>query len=306
MLLRSALPALLAIGLVAGCDEARRIPNPGGGGSRDSGTRSDGGTVADAGGPAQDSGLPAGSDSGSRPDDSGPEAFDAGLSALDGGSTGTDAGFPSADAGFPATDAGLPPTDAGFASADAGFLSFPSCLPACSSPADCALGAPGYGAANYQCDRGACVWIGCLSEADCSSVPGTTCVATPGTTMRTCQRRCSTPSECASTSPAYDADNYACTSGICEYTGCNSTAECAASISDARIRCGRLPSWTFSACLFGCTSAADCAMTGAGPAFDADNYRCTSGVCEFIGCHNAQECSSSFGNRPYVCHSPSP
>lgn len=297
MLLRSALPALLAIGLVAGCEEARRIPNPGGGGSRDSGTRSDAGAIADGSGTGQDSGLPANADSGSRPDDSGPEAFDVGFPGMDSGPPNADAGFPSADAGFPSTDAGFP-------SADAGFLSFPSCLPACSTPSDCALGAPGYGAANYQCDRGGCVWIGCLSEADCSSVPNTTCVATPGTTLRTCQKRCSTPSDCSSNTPAYDADNYGCTSGICEYVGCNSTPECAATINDPRIRCGRLPAWSFSACLYGCTTATDCAMAGAGPAFDADNYRCTSGVCEFIGCHSAQECTTSFGNRPYVCHSP--
>jgi hypothetical protein len=296
--------AIMALVLSAGCEEARRVPTPGGGGSRDAGSRSDSGqTASDASDPAHDSGLPANTDSGFPSNDSGPGG-DAGFPSTDAGSPGFDGGFPSADAGFPSTDAGFPSTDAGFPSTDAGFLSFPSCLQACSTPADCALGAPGYGAANYQCDRGGCVWIGCLSEADCSSIAGTTCVATAGTTLRTCQKRCSTPSDCGSSTPAYDADNYACTSGICEYRGCNSTAECAATISDPRIQCGRLPSWSFSACQYGCSTAADCAMPGAGPAFDADNYRCTSGICEFIGCHTSQECTSSFGNRPYVCHTP--
>ena len=185
------------------------------------------------------------------------------------------------------------------------------CQQGCTKPADCATTttAGAYDASHWSCNAGVCRYEGCKSDAECTATFGGTkpykCHATAGS-FAACVPACSKPADCATASAAYDADNYACTSGICEYTGCNSTAECAASISDARIRCGRLPSWTFSACLFGCTSAADCAMTGAGPAFDADNYRCTSGVCEFIGCHNAQECSSSFGNRPYVCHSPSP
>jgi hypothetical protein len=46
----------------------------------------------------------------------------------------------------------------------------PSCVPACTSAADCDLGAEPTTADNYACEDGGCRWIGCLDDAEC---PGT-------------------------------------------------------------------------------------------------------------------------------------
>lgn len=37
--------------------------------------------------------------------------------------------------------------------------------------------------------------------------------------------------------PAFDADNYECSGGVCRYLGCNADGECAATFSDARYVC---------------------------------------------------------------------
>jgi len=38
-------------------------------------------------------------------------------------------------------------------------------------------------------------------------------------------------------SAAYDADNYACETGVCVYQGCNTDGECASSFMDSRYLC---------------------------------------------------------------------
>lgn len=101
------------------------------------------------------------------------------------------------------------------------------CATACTAPADCDLGGgPAYDGDNYDCDAGACIYAGCNSDAECdASVAGTICVDL-GAGVMTCATACSTATDCDQGQLAYDADNYECVSGHCEYLGCNSDAEC--------------------------------------------------------------------------------
>lgn len=110
---------------------------------------------------------------------------------------------------------------------------------ATATAADCATGPAGsiIDAKNYACDAGVCRWLGCLSTAECVATHNSqawTCEAAFGATVptcwptcvRNCWHTCTTPSDCATPSAPYDADNYDCVSGICQWTGCNTNAEC--------------------------------------------------------------------------------
>lgn len=105
----------------------------------------------------------------------------------------------------------------------------PVCVPTCGTAADCATGPAGsiIDADNYACDGGKCRWTGCNSTAECTAAnmsQAWACRDVGG--LMTCVRTCSTPADCASPSAPYDADNYACVAGACEWRGCNTTAEC--------------------------------------------------------------------------------
>ncbi|MFO0726573.1 MAG: hypothetical protein U1E65_22495 [Myxococcota bacterium] len=285
--------------LLAACDGGRRVPTPSGNGGnhpdasagRDVEASDSGAGLRDTGGLDGAEGL----DAAPAVDAAG---FDAG-SSLD-AFVALDATTPPYDAGMVAPDASAP-VDAG--PSDSGVPPLLVCLQACTSPADCAQNAPGYTADHYRCD-GACHWLGCASDADCANVPNTTCALTPGTSLRTCQKRCGSPVDCSAGTVAYDADNYACPSGLCVYTGCNSDSECQTGLNDPAMRCGRLPGYTYAVCLKGCSASSDCSLAQAGAAYDADNYRCTSGLCEYRGCNSTAECQSSFMSTQYLCHAP--
>jgi hypothetical protein len=48
---------------------------------------------------------------------------------------------------------------------------------------------------------------------------------------------CTVAADCATTSAAYDADNYACDSGLCHYVGCKNDAECKSSFAKSNYAC---------------------------------------------------------------------
>lgn len=105
----------------------------------------------------------------------------------------------------------------------------PTCWPTCDVAADCAAASPILDADNYACDGGKCRWTGCNSTTECTDAyqtPDWRCEERGGTGFPTCWPTCTTASDCASASPPFDADNYACDDGVCVYTGCNSTTEC--------------------------------------------------------------------------------
>lgn len=200
---------------------------------------------------------------------------------------------------------GAAPPDAGSADAgpttgDAGVV--PICLPGCTTPADCAQPSSLYDASHYRCTAaGACEWTGCRGPSDCSSALGAnwTCAPTPGFNLMTCVLACSTPSDCALATALNDADNYRCNGGACEWLGCNTDDECRSTFQDQRYRCVRRAEWPYPNCERTCTAPSDCASTQ--PAYDADNYRCNAGRCEYTGCRSDVECQQTAMNPEYVC-----
>ncbi|MCA9677748.1 MAG: hypothetical protein H6709_13535 [Kofleriaceae bacterium] len=105
-----------------------------------------------------------------------------------------------------------------------------TCWPTCSTADDCANPqVPIFGADNYACDGGKCRWTGCTSTDECVATYQSnawSCTTRGGATTPSCWPTCTTPSDCATASAPYDADNYACDDGACVWTGCNTTAEC--------------------------------------------------------------------------------
>jgi hypothetical protein len=59
----------------------------------------------------------------------------------------------------------------------------------------------------------------------------------PGVPGKSCVKSCSAPADCATTSAAFDADNYSCVGAICVYKGCNSDAECKSSFAKSNYTC---------------------------------------------------------------------
>lgn len=226
---------------------------------------------------------------------------DGAVVSIDGGA-GDDAGSAPGDGGAPGSDAGSA-SDAGAAAA------YPFCRIQCTVAADCATaGAPLYDASHYACDAGLCRWTGCQDDAECQATFSRTdyaCRDQGG--LRTCVETCDAAGECGSGTAAFDGDNYACTGGVCQYTGCRDDAECAATFSSDRYACRRaslpdtglpIPSATMN-CVLRCTTRADC--TTASAAFDADNYECSGDACVYTGCNADAECASSFSSTRYVC-----
>ena len=106
------------------------------------------------------------------------------------------------------------------------------CLPACETAADCAFDSPDADEDNYTCDNGACVYLGCLADDECSSAHGTTysCQDPMNSKVPLCAQKCKDGdvTDCiqAQDEEAYDEDNYTCILQECYYTGCNNDAEC--------------------------------------------------------------------------------
>ncbi|MEP7120690.1 MAG: hypothetical protein ABJE95_07270 [Byssovorax sp.] len=122
-----------------------------------------------------------------------------------------------------------------------------------------------------------------------------------------CVLKCQSPADCAVGATAgspYDADNYTCTGGGCEYIGCHTDAECAVVYNDSKHVCRSGGGFPHPLCVLKCQSPADCGVGApAGSTYDADNFACTGGACEPLGCHNDAECAVSLGNTNYTCAS---
>lgn len=116
---------------------------------------------------------------------------------------------------------------AGTTCTEGAFAGIRSCLSACTVPTDCApAGTGAYDADNYDCAQGRCQYKGCNNDNECQSFGATYRCAVTNLAYPTCVQSCTTPAQCGTGSGAYDADNYACTAGACEYIGCVSDAEC--------------------------------------------------------------------------------
>jgi hypothetical protein len=166
----------------------------------------------------------------------------------------------------------------------------PACTGSCSTAADCGAGTAADDMDNYRCEGGACVPLGCLSDAECTSQsPGTVCRPVRYLARSACIRACSVPADCATPLPSNDADNFRCTNGGCDYAGCNDTAECEGTYPGMTAVCADGAGTGVRVCTPTCTTLEDCSLGGV--AVDADNYRCDNGLCVYLGCRSDSECA---------------
>lgn len=116
-----------------------------------------------------------------------------------------------------------------------------------------------------------------------------------------CMSTCNTAGDCVYSPTAItDSDNYSCDQNRCNYHGCNNTAECQTTFNSTDYICVTIPAYLNPTCLISCTVPSDCETAGS-PLFGADNYSCTNGGCEWLGCNTAQECRDTFQDPSYVC-----
>jgi hypothetical protein len=176
------------------------------------------------------------------------------------------------------------------------------CARACEAPSDCADGsAADMSADNYACEDGFCAYLGCLSDAEClEAYPGKNvgCAAKNGISLvPMCTFKCDTVAGCAQYAAAYDDDNYACASGFCVYTGCNSDEECQQSAPSANYACRQAEGSTVKVCVPTCATAADCAEAAEGPS-------CVNSACVYAGCTSDDACAQEMDDEEYGCFEP--
>ena len=213
---------------------------------------------------------------------------------------------PNPDSGAPgdtgsAADVGSP-ADSG--ATDSGVL-FRFCVGTCGTAADCV---PASSTAitdsdNYRCQGGACQYTGCNADGECTAVFGAGWVCRTGLVgVASCAKACTEVAACViPSSPLYDEDNYSCVAGGCQWDGCNNTSECTSGLSDPRYSCDPVPGLGFSSCYLTCGVPSDCVPAGAGVAFDADNYRCLAGSCQYLGCNSDSECQAQNNSPNWTC-----
>lgn len=162
----------------------------------------------------------------------------------------------------------------------------PRCEWACTTPEDCAQPSPSVDADNYACTDGACVYLGCKSDAECEVLGNFKCEAIGEIPI--CIQQCESAAECIS--PSADA----CIEGRCQSLGCASDDECLAGGTQGV--CEIDTETNSGLCTYLCDTVADCDFGVAH--LDADNFVCEAGVCEYLGCNSDEECAAS---GDFVC-----
>lgn len=169
------------------------------------------------------------------------------------------------------------------------------CQYACTTASDCVTVGTNavYDEDNFKCENGRCIYLGCLSDAECDEVYGAVTEAT-GRVYRCnkngaygypeCTPTCSNAADCnlygeGSTQYAYDLDNNKCENGYCVFTGCLSDAECEATTYSDLYKC--LPQEysgkTLKICTVACQSDGDCSDSGL---YECKNSQCVAKSCE--------------------------
>jgi hypothetical protein len=120
-------------------------------------------------------------------------------------------------------------------------------------------------------------------------------------TAAECHLTCTSAADCAFGGALYDQDNWACTEGTCKYKGCSSTQECTDQLRSPKYVCAPIAGLPFNECVRTCSAAADCTSSSAAAAFDADNWACTGGKCEYKGCSSTQECTDTYESSSWIC-----
>jgi hypothetical protein len=197
------------------------------------------------------------------------------------------------------------PDDSGVVTASNGVAA--TCHPTCSTAADCGTpGDPLYDPSHFACQAGICQWLGCRSPSECSAEAhggNFLCKAASGAAP-TCVPACQRPADCVppgNTSALDDVNHFACTAGACVWTGCASTAECAAATHTSKVSCERPAGATAPTCVPTCATANDCVMQSGGALGDASHYACQAHRCQWLGCKSTTECTKALASSRYVC-----
>lgn len=219
-------------------------------------------------------------------------------STTDAGGDGPAGGNGSGAQGSGAEGSGAAGSDGGNGAGEGGAAAaLPVCVLSCSAAADCATASPLTDADNWTCSEERCVYLGCLSSAECQSAYANPAyVCDEGAFIPTCALSCNTPADCATGTPLTDADNWSCDVNLCVYLGCNSDGECQEAYANPAYTCDA--SLAIPGCFLDCASSADCATAGA--LTDADNWACND-HCEYLGCQSTTECQQVLANQAYVC-----
>jgi hypothetical protein len=168
---------------------------------------------------------------------------------------------------------------------------------------DCSSGGLLDDADNNACVEGSCQWLGCRSTEECVNFyldSRLVCTQLPGMAVPDCLRRCESRTDCDHGRVLGRPENFACEEGLCVWLGCMSDSECAEAYFDPSWGCVPSPTPGISDCRLRCTVVADCVRYEL-PAIDEDNFRCTDGLCEYLGCHSTEECDQTLQGGPYVC-----
>jgi len=185
----------------------------------------------------------------------------------------------------------------------------PTCQPTCSAAADCGTpGDPLYDPSHFACQAGRCQWLGCKAASECSSeAHGGTflCKMATGATVPSCIPSCQSPADCVppgNTNVLDNAGHFACNSGVCQWLGCASTAECSTALKTSKISCETPTGAPARTCVPTCTTTSDCAGTNGGGALDdASHYTCSAGRCQWHGCKSTAECKQVSGSSNFIC-----
>ena len=78
---------------------------------------------------------------------------------------------------------------------------------------------------NYACEDSACIYTGCNNDMECQENGPYLCRDGPNG-IPVCTTGCDSVTDCVVNGEAHNEDNYLCTDGACEYTGCLSDDEC--------------------------------------------------------------------------------
>jgi len=215
-------------------------------------------------------------------------------------SCGSESTGPSAGVG-----PGLHPAPSATASGSEPLGPAKTCKPTCSTAADCATpGEPLLDTAHHACQAGRCQWLGCQSDAECTSALGTNKVACreePGAPMKSCVPTCNAAADCAVPGSAMtDAAHFSCNEGTCAWRGCASNSECTSSLMSGRFVCERAAGAEIPSCQPTCNTAADCAVPGSAMT-SANHFACVDKRCRWLGCKSTAECANELRVSNVVC-----
>ena len=162
---------------------------------------------------------------------------------------------------------------------------------------------------NYKCEGHKCVYLGCLSDAECDEIYAAVTAAT-GKVYRCnengaygypeCTPECTSASECAAgetTDNAFDLDNYKCENSRCVYAGCNSDSECQnGGLENMRCVPEQYGDKILKICAQGCDTPADCANV----VYPEEVYLCEDHQCKMKSCESDEWCAENI-NPKFSC-----